>query len=116
MDAIAQTEAYVETEAAPMPIDGETPKTPGRKQGRVSIEGVCEDPERFTTWFEFENSWESLSPHVTHKWVVPPTIKMEEKMNKAAEPVAFIVQADKVHLNAAQEIFEVEGKIAALEA
>ena len=59
-----QAEAQVETEAAPMPICVETLKTLGRKQGRVSIEGVCEDPERLRSSFEFESSRASLSLHV----------------------------------------------------
>ena len=38
------------------------------------------------------------------------------QMNRAAEAVAFIVQADIVHFDADKEILEVENKIAALEA
>ena len=89
----------------------------GRKQGRVSIEGACEDPERLRNWFEFENSRASVSPHVAQGGIVPPTVGMEEEMNRTAEPVAFKkVQADAVHFDADKEILAVNGKIAALEA
>ena len=40
---------------------------------------------------------------------------MENEMNRAAELVAFIVQADMVRLVADKEILEEKGKIAALE-
>ena len=35
-----------------------------QQQGRVSIEGVCENPDRLRSSFEFENRRSSLSPHV----------------------------------------------------
>ena len=38
------------------------------------------------------------------------------QINRAAEPVAFTVRAEQVHIDADNEILEVEGKIAALEA
>ena len=37
-------------------------------------------------------------------------------MNRTAEPVAYIVQADVVHFDADKEILEVNSEIAALEA
>ena len=111
-----QAEAQVEMGAAPMPFYIETPTTPRRMQGRVSIEDVCEDPERLRSSFKFENSRASLSLHVAQGWIVPPTIGMEEEMNRTAELVAFLVQADMVHFDAGEEILEVQDKIAALEA
>ena len=41
---------------------------------------------------------------------------MEEEMNRTAELVAFMVQADMVHFDADKEIHEIEDKIVALEA
>ena len=99
-----------------MPFYVETPTTPRRMQTRVSIEDVCEDFERLRSSFEFKDSRASLSLHVAQGWIVPPTIGMEEEMNRTAELVAFLVQADMVHFDADEEILEVEGKIAALEA
>ena len=74
----------METEAAPLKH-----RKLWRKLGHVSIEGACEDPERLRNWFEFENSRASVSPHVAQGGIVPPTIGMEEDMNRTAEPVAF---------------------------
>ena len=74
----------------------------------MSIEGVCEDPDRLRSSFEFENSRSSLSLHVAQGWIVPN--------EQGGGAVAFIVQADMVHFDADKEIFEVENKIAALEA
>ena len=105
-----EAEAQEEMGAAPMPFYVETPTTPRRKQGRVSIEDVCEDPERLRSSFEFENCRASLSLHVAKGWIVPPTIGMEEEMNRTAELVAFLVQAHMVHFDADKEIGEARGQ------
>ena len=105
----------METAAAPMAIYVGTLNTPGRKRGRVSIEDVCEHPERQRSALEIENRTASLSPHVAQGWMVPPTIGIEEEMNRAAELVAFIVQADMVRFVADEEILEEKGKIAVLD-
>ena len=63
---------------------------------------------------EIENRTASLSPHVAQGGIVPPTIGIEEEMNKAAELVAFIVQVDMVRFVSDEGILEERGKIAAL--
>ena len=64
---------------------------------------------------ENENRTAGLSQHVAQGWMVPPISGMEKEMNRAAELVAYIVQADMVRFVADQEILEEKGKIAVLE-
>ena len=59
---------------------------------------------------ENENRTAGLSRHVAQGWTVPPTSGMEKEMNRAAELVACIVQADMVRFVADKEILEEKGQ------